>query len=156
MSAPDRREAALRHAGDALAWIPLLALVVFFPVLRGDSRVFGSSTSVRVLCALFEVAVILAILLSRGLRVPRFTGRPWIRRGILFWLVWSLAATLASDHLAAAFVRQSEWLLHIAFALAVWSALAERPNWGRLLLTAIVAGLVLYTGALLKLWNTHS
>lgn len=96
-----------------LALIPLLGLTIFFPFLQDAFPFFAHGDGVRELVCVLELAFLVSALFERDLCLPEpLSFSKAIRWTLAIWIVWSVTATLLSEHGARALVRQLS-LIHI-------------------------------------------
>ena len=98
---------------------------------------------------MLELAFLASALCERDLCLPEpLSFSKAIRWTLAIWIVWSVAATLLSEHGARALVRQSEWFLHGLTAAVLWAWLRAHPLQIRRLAAAIPIGFVVLSSVI--------
>jgi O-antigen ligase len=132
-----------------LALIPLLGLTLFFPFLQDAFPFFAHGDGVRELVCVLELAFLASALFERDLCLPEpLSFSKTIRWTLGIWIVWSVAATLLSEHGARALVRQSEWFLHGLTAAVLWAWLRAHPLQIRRIAAAIPIGFLVLSSVI--------
>jgi O-antigen ligase len=137
---------------EVVGILSLFTMLLAFPLIRAELPIFWTTTAVRVLIGFFEILFVLGVYCSGKLRLPAFSSRSWIHHLALFWLLWSALSLVLADNPAAALVRQSEWYLHLLFAVALWSSLASEKALAGKIIKAILGGFLIYCLIFLYRW----
>lgn len=132
-----------RVTSSRLPLVPLFGLTVFFPFLRDASPFFAHGEGARELVFLLELAFLACALADPKLRLPNpFAFERLIRWPLGIWIAWALLATLLSEHSARAWVRQTEWFLHLVTAGVLFAWLRAHPSQIRRVALSIPLGFI--------------
>jgi O-antigen ligase len=142
----------LRRIAEVAGIVSLFTMLLAFPLIRFGLPIFRTASSVRVLVGFFEILFILGISASGKLRIPVFSSRSYGHYAALLWIFWSGLSLVFADYPASSLVRQSEWYLHLLFAVALWGYISTEKKLAGDIIKVFLGGFLLYCLIFVYCW----
>ncbi|HHC72544.1 MAG TPA: hypothetical protein ENK54_06560 [Thiotrichales bacterium] len=141
----------LRHG---MAWGAVAVMVALLHPLREriapeGVNLLAEPPALRGAIGLLELLLVAAVFSRGGFRL--LLPSPW-RLLLLAWFAATTLSVIAADFLLMALMRQMEWLLHGAAALALWRLLGETPGGRERFRTVVMVALLLAMVMLVAGW----